>query len=493
MTDQPTRAASNVARRRQGTTPAVKHHARWARRLAVGVTVLSAGVAVMLAPSSAEAASTGTLALSRGGSATASIAGSYRDATAAITFTVPSARPVWLALQFRSTDVGTGYRTKAQIAADGTVTVGFSRVTGGKETLLGSKATSVKVSAGQKLNVEGSIAGTNPVALSVRAWVSGATKPGWQHTYNDTSSARIIATGAVRAWGYLSSTATGSASVAFSGATVAGVSTTTTATAAAATGKPSASTTGVPAGTSLAAHYGDITVTKDGTVLDRMDIHGFVNVRARNVKITNSIVRGGKSKGFATGLITDYGYAGPVIENVDVKAEYPSVYFDGIKGNNFVARRVHVEGNVDSVKIHGDNVTVENSLLENTTKYASDPAQGGSATHNDNIQILFGTNLTIRGNTIRGATNFAILGAASRGNTPNLVINGNWLDGGHCTVKLQVLNGWSETATVKDNKFGPNRVIKNCQLQVYTAVHLTASGNVMEATGVAVSPLYDNS
>ena len=36
---------------------------------------------------------------------------------------------------------------------------------------------------------------------------------------------------------------------------------------------------------------------------------------------------------------------------------------------------------------------------------------------------------------------------------------------------------------MKDNKFGPNRVIKNCQLQVYTAVHLTASGNVMEATG----------
>ena len=67
------------------------------------------------------------------------------------------------------------------------------------------------------------------------------------------------------------------------------------------------------------------------------------------------------------------------------------------------------------------------------------------------------------------------------------------LDGGHCTVKLQVLNGWSETATVKDNKFGPNRVIKNCQLQVYTAVHLTASGNVMELTGAAVSPLRDNS
>ena len=71
-------------------------------------------------------------------------------------------------------------------------------------------------------------------------------------------------------------------------------------------------------------------------------------------------------------------------------AEHPSVYFDGIKGNNFTARRVHVVGNVDSIKIHGDNVKVENSLLENTVHYASDPYQGGWATHNDNIQILSG-------------------------------------------------------------------------------------------------------
>ena len=321
-----------------------------------------------------------------------SVAGSFADATGSTTFTVPSARPRIFALQFRATDRRHGLPGSSSDPADGTVWVGFSRVTGGQETLLLSKATSVKVSAGQKLTIEGSVTGTNPVALSVRAWVAGSTKPGWQQTYKDSSSAtdhrrrpspplglplrrsQRFCLGCLQRsdrWTprrprrrrphprrHVP------------------------------TGKPSASTTGVPAGTSLTAHYGNITVTKDGTVLDRMDIHGFVNVKAKNVKITNSIVRGGKANGTATGLITNYGYAGLVIENVDVKAEYPSVYFDGIKGNNFVARRVHVQGNVDSVKIHGDNVTVENSLLENTTKYASDPAQGGSATHNDNIQIL---------------------------------------------------------------------------------------------------------
>ena len=124
----------------------------------------------------------------------------------------------------------------------------------------------------------------------------------------------------------------------------------------------------MPAGTQLRKHYGDITVTQAGTVLSGLDIHGFVIVRAANVKIVNSVVRGGQAKGYSTGLITNYGYPNLLVENVDVVAEHPSVYFDGIKGNNFTARRVHVVGNVDSIKIHGDNVKVENSLLENTVR-----------------------------------------------------------------------------------------------------------------------------
>ena len=182
-------------------------------------------------------------------------------------------------------------------------------------------------------------------------------------------------------------------------------------------------------------------MTKEGTVLRGLDIHGFVNVKAANVKILDSVVRGGKSPGYATGLITNYGYSNLLVEDVSVVADHPSVYFDGIKGNNFTARRVHVVGNVDSIKIHGDNVKVEDSLLENTVSYANDPYQGGWATHNDNIQILKGKNLTITGNTIRGASNFAILGSASQAAVPDLEIRGNWVDGGHCTIKLQVLNG----------------------------------------------------
>jgi hypothetical protein len=212
-------------------------------------------------------------------------------------------------------------------------------------------------------------------------------------------------------------------------------------------------------------------------------------VRAANVKIVDSVVRGGQAKGYATGLITNYGYPNLLIEDVDVVADHPSVYFDGIKGNNFTARRVHVVGNVDSIKIHGDNVKVENSLLEDTVYYSSDPYQGGGATHNDNIQILSGRHISITGNTIRGASNFAILGSSSHATIPDLMISKNWLDGGHCTLKLQVLNGWSQTATVTDNKFGPNRKVKSCPFVAYPAINLTERGNVFEADGSPVKVL----
>ena len=463
------------------------------RRILVVVAALAATIVCLVPTTSASAAGTGSLELSAGRSQYVALSGSYQDVSASAQFTVPAARTVYLGLQLRSADIGSGYRTRARVLADGAVWVGFSRVIGGQDTLLLSQPTGLKVSTGQKLNVEGAATGTSPVKLSVRAWVDGSAKPGYQQTYVDSTSGRITGSATARVWGYLSAAATGgSASTGFANASAAKIDLSTTTVPSPSSGKPSAATTGVPAGTSLTRHDGDIVVTQDGTVLDRLDIHGFVIVRANNVQITNSIVRGGHDKGVSTGLITNYDYKNLLIENVDVIAEFPSVNFDGIKGGNFTARRVHVQGNVDSVKIHGDNVTVEDSLLESTVYYNSDPNQGGGASHNDNIQILWGKNLLIRGNTIRNATNFAILGGATRGDVPNLVIDGNWLDGGHCTVKLQILNGWHETARVTNNKFGPNRKIKNCQLQVYTSVSLADGGNIMEETGVPVLPLWNN-
>ena len=62
--------------------------------------------------------------------------------------------------------------------------------------------------------------------------------------------------------------------------------------------KPTASTTGVPAGTALKPYNtsgADLVITKDGTILDGLDIYGDIKVRAKNVAIKNSRLHGGKA------------------------------------------------------------------------------------------------------------------------------------------------------------------------------------------------------
>ncbi len=493
----------------------------WIRRLAAPAAgILLTAFAVNFAPTTANAVTSGTLSVAPGAGTVTTLEGSQISGQTVVDVKVPTSLPLSVGIQLRSANNGAGYRTKVRFATNGTMTVSLSRVAGSVETALGSPVnTGVTVKPGDTVRLEGLVAGLNPVTTYVRAWKVGAATPTWQLAARDYTASRITTEGAIRLWSYLSGSASSATKVAFSnentifvtaesvasypvkGWVSIGSSTTAPAVSAPApapapapatstssTGKPSATTTGVKAGSTLTRHDGNITVTKDGTVLSNLDIHGFVIVRAKNVTITNSIVRGGKATGVATGVITNYGYAGLVISDVRVVPEFPSVWVDGIKGSDFTARRVHVTGGVDSVKIHGSNVTIEDSLLENTTYYASDPQQSGGPTHNDNVQILYGQNLRITGNTIRGATNFAILGAASRGNT-NLVLANNWLDGGHCTVKLQILNGWAETASVTGNKFGPNRAVSSCAFTSYPAVKLTQYSNTFENGGAAVAPL----
>ena len=84
----------------------------------------------------------------------------------------------------------------------------FSRVDSNVETFLGATtATGLTVSTGQTLDLEGMVTGTDPVQLSVRAWVDGTSKPDWQQTYSDSSDSAITDPGGVRLWGYLSQNA----------------------------------------------------------------------------------------------------------------------------------------------------------------------------------------------------------------------------------------------------------------------------------------------
>ena len=264
--------------------------------------------------------------------------------------------------------------------------------------------------------------------------------------------------------------------------------TTTPTTSGTASPRRNADNTGVPAGTVLRRYDGNLTITTPGAVYDSLDIHGFVVVKAPNVKITRSIVRGGVGT-YSRGLITNTTSTatGLVVEDSDIFPAYPSVWLDGVKGANFTLRRVDVRGTVDNVKVHGPNVVIEDSYLHDSKYYASDPHQGGGETHNDGVQVLGGHNLRIRNNTITGAHNAALQVTQDFSATTDLQFTGNYVDGGGCTVnmahkKLTYMNG----ITVSGNRFGRNTRYYDCAIIATRGTTYTATNNVWDATGTAV-------
>jgi hypothetical protein len=64
----------------------------------------------------------------------------------------------------------------------------------------------------------------------------------------------------------------------------------------AAVAKPSASNTGVPAGTTLTTYTGPLTITVDGTVIDKKAVYGDLKIAARNVVVRNSYLHCGTNK-----------------------------------------------------------------------------------------------------------------------------------------------------------------------------------------------------
>lgn len=472
----------------------------------------------------ASATTSATLTVKPG--AAADKAGDVSIGTGQLTtsFLAPSTNAdFYAALEMRSTSKGS-YRAKVRLLPNRTMSLSIVRVNGTKETYLGGRTLPYTYKVNQRIFIQSEIGGVSPVVLKARSWAGGTSTPEWQSAAVDSSTSRHTSSAPIRFWAFLSSKATSSVKVPFSdlggkATTVTPIATPTptptpttqpttapttpapttapttpapttqpttaptpTPTPSASTGKPSASSVGVPAGVTLKRHDGNITITQDGTHLNGLDIHGFVDVKANNVKITNSIIRGGKGTSFR-GLLMSLSKTGLVIEDSEFKPEFQTVYLDGIIAQNFTARRIHVQGGVDNVKITGDNSIITDSLLENTVYYSSDPNQGGGPTHNDNIQISKGKNIVLQRNTIRGAQTHTILGQAAQGPTA-LKIDGNWLDGAICGVKLQIRNGYQLTGTVSNNKFGPNRVYSKCKISVQNGISgVSAWGNVMEMDG----------
>ena len=226
----------------------------------------------------------------------------------------------------------------------------------------------------------------------------------------------------------------------------------------------------MPVGTALKVVNGNLNISTPG-VYSGLDVHGFVRILAPNVTIKNSILRGGKATG-DTAIVTDLTGVGTnfTISDSTIVPEFPSVYLDGLDGWNYTATRVNISGTTDGAKMFGDNATIQDSWIHDLAHWASDPDQHGGPSHNDDVQILGGHNLTIKHNTLQGGSNSAVQVTQTKGSVTDLSISDNWAGGGACTVNLQDAPMASMSGISVDHNQFTNDSTYKCAITSYPGV-----------------------
>ncbi|OFI38956.1 hypothetical protein BIU82_16770 [Arthrobacter sp. SW1] len=249
--------------------------------------------------------------------------------------------------------------------------------------------------------------------------------------------------------------------------------------------KPTSLTTGVITGTVLKPYntsYADLVITRDGTVLENLDIYGDIKVRARNVVIRNCRLRGGKHIPSSNTGVVDANSAycyNLLVQDCTIIPDRPSYYRDGIVGHEFTARRNTIMRSNDGIGVFNRpggsvyaNVVIEGNLIKELTYWSNDPAHS-DGTHNDGIQVQGGQNIRIVGNTVIGSI---VTGAGSapspRGThggctimlqqnvakLANVLVERNWVDDGQTSINIAVGSKYADiVVTVQKNFLGRNQ------------------------------------
>jgi hypothetical protein len=258
-------------------------------------------------------------------------------------------------------------------------------------------------------------------------------------------------------------------------------------------GKPGPGNTGILPGTKLTVVTGDQVYATANQVISGLDIRGFVQIRARNVTIRNSIIRGGPSPRCNSSVLwirADTG-ASATIEDTEIVPSNPSPCLDGIWAANASLVRVNIHGTVDGIKAY-DNVTVRDSYVHDLSWFASDPNQGGGATHNDAVQTYEGNrHIVLRHNSMnpgpKGNAAYQVTQDGGKVAT-DIRVENNWLDGGNCTLNFAHHGGPTPMIGifVSGNRFGRGSVYQ-CPILVSTQTRLSlGDGNVWDDTGVPI-------
>ncbi len=251
---------------------------------------------------------------------------------------------------------------------------------------------------------------------------------------------------------------------------------------------------GVPDGTTLTVVNGDMTITKDGTVLNGIDLRGLLTVKADNVTIKNSVIRGGAKVTSTKALIMAWWQPKNLqILHSTLVATNHSIYLDGISGSGYTADGVEIINTVDGTKVIGPNVTIKNSYFHGSYYSNVDPTHPDNQTHNDGIQVEGGYNVVIENNRIDGFHNAAIQVTQNNQATHNVTVRNNKFTGGACTINVtdkgaggagKSIYSFSLTA----NGFGPGDYGTTCPMRLPKSSSFSLSGNYWMANGNAAVP-----
>lgn len=236
--------------------------------------------------------------------------------------------------------------------------------------------------------------------------------------------------------------------------------------------KPTAANTGATG--TLTTLMGDQVITTPGTVLEDLDIHGKVSIRAADVILRNCNIRGNATASTNSGIVdcTHSACLRALIEDCTIYAENPSVWWTGILGHDYTARRVNVHHVVDFFGCYNTNNTAAllNVLIEQCYGHdmsclSPDPNHTDNHTHNDGIQIQGGGGVTARYNNLvctpgSGSTpgvtpTSSIMVTPNLSACPSLVFVDNWLDGGAAVINISDKGkGTATSGWIANNRFG---------------------------------------
>ena len=213
-------------------------------------------------------------------------------------------------------------------------------------------------------------------------------------------------------------------------------------------GFPNESNTGLTDPSALKFHNGDLNVTQDGAVIENLEIHGRVEIKAKNVVMRNVWV-------YTSDFWTIFVRPGASLLIEDSEIGHPAyVGWRGLGGENVTARRIDVHHVEDGFKAG------INSLYERV--YCHDLASPSASPHFDCFQDDGGNgNYTVRNSTLDARRpngtvgNAAIILGADLGPISNVVVEGNYLNGGNLIVMVDAgAYPAPKNILFRDNAFG---------------------------------------